>query len=344
MQWPSWDPSTKVILKVAIAGIALVFLWAIRDIIIVLLLSVVLASAMEPLVAYLHRRKIPRAVSVLAVYILVIGIAALVLWLLVPIAVDQFKVLSQNLPQYTAQFQDRFPGLHSLLGNSNLSDVVKSLFGEVTKGSLVFTGTVGIFNGFFTVITILVISFYLVAEQQGMMEFVRSVVPPTHRDFAMALVRKVQTRMGLWVIGQLILSFCIFVITYVGLSILGVHYALFLALLAGLLEVVPYIGPFLSAVPSVFFALVQNPPLAVAVIVLYVIIQKTEGYVLVPKVMQKTVGASPLLVLVSLLVGFKLAGILGLLLAVPLVSAITLVIEEMSANHQAATKAVDSLP
>ena len=150
MQWPSWDPSTKIIFKIAIAGIALVFLWAIRDIIIVLLLSVILASAMEPMVAYLHQRRIPRAVSVLAVYLLVLGIAALVLWLLVPIAVNQFQVLSQNLPQYSGQLQDRFLAIHSLLGNSNLSDVIKSLFGEATKGSLVFTGTVGIFNGFFT--------------------------------------------------------------------------------------------------------------------------------------------------------------------------------------------------
>jgi predicted PurR-regulated permease PerM len=103
---------------------------------------------------------------------------------------------------------------------------------------------------------------------------------------------------------------------------------LFLALLAGLLEVVPYIGPFLSAVPAVFFAFIQNPPLALAVAILYLIVQKIEGYVLVPKVMEKTVGTSPLVVLVALLIGFKLAGIVGLLIAVPLVSAITVIVNE----------------
>ncbi|MDQ3018308.1 MAG: AI-2E family transporter, partial [bacterium] len=98
---------------------------------------------------------------------------------------------------------------------------------------------------------------------------------------------------------------------------------------AGLFEVIPYVGPFLSAVPAVFFALIQSPPLVIAVIILYVLIQKTEGYILVPKVMEKTVGTSPLVVLLSLLIGFKIAGILGLLLAVPLAGAVTVVLKEL---------------
>jgi predicted PurR-regulated permease PerM len=134
-------------------------------------------------------------------------------------------------------------------------------------------------------------------------------------------------------VGQIILSFFIFSLTYIGLSILGIKYALFLALIAGILEVVPYVGPFLSAIPAIFFALIQSPALVVGVIVLYVIIQKTEGYILVPKVMEKTVGTSPLVVLLALLIGFKLAGILGLLLAVPLAGAISIVITELSQNR-----------
>ncbi len=117
-----------------------------------------------------------------------------------------------------------------------------------------------------------------------------------------------------------------------GLSILKIDYALFLALLDGLLEIVPYIGPFLSAIPAVFFAFIQNPPLALAVAILYLIVQKTEGYVLVPKIMEKTVGTSPLVVLVALLVGFKLAGVVGLLIAIPLVGAITVVVNELYAS------------
>jgi predicted PurR-regulated permease PerM len=131
-------------------------------------------------------------------------------------------------------------------------------------------------------------------------------------------------------LGQIILSLAIFLLTFVGLSILGVKYALFLALIAGLFEVLPYLGPVLSAVPAILVALIQDPPLAGAVIILYIVIQKTEGYVLVPKIMQRTIGTSPLVVLLSLLIGFKLAGVLGLLLAVPLVGAIMVVIQEFT--------------
>lgn len=323
------------------ALVALALLWVVRDIIIVFLLAVVLASALEPLVGYLHERKIPRAASVLTVYILVIALAVLIAILVVPLVVNQFQLLVSNLPQYTQQLEDKFPTVHLLFGD--LGDILRRLFTVAGGGESVLSRTVGVFNGFFSVITILVISFYLVAEQKGMLDFIRSLVPVHHQQFTMNLVRKIQGRMGRWVIGQIILSFCIFAVTFIGLSLLGVKYALVLALLAGFLEVVPYIGSFVSAVPAIFFALIQSPALALATSALFLLIQKTEGYFLVPKIMEKTVGTSPLLVLVSLLVGYKLAGIFGLLLAVPLVSAISLIVVELTAN-QAMQAALDEPP
>lgn len=335
MRWQDIDTSTKVIFKIVIAFLILAFLWVTRDVIMTLLLAVVLASAMEPLVSYLNEKKIPRVVSVLAVYVLAIGIIVFILTLIVPVVVDQFNILSASLPDYTRQLQQSFPIFDTILGDTNLNDVIRQIFTPAAGGQNVVSRTVGVFNGIFSVITILVVSFYLVAEQKGMMQFVRSLLPPQHQAFTMQLVDKIQRRMGRWVIGQFILSCAIFILTFVGLSLLGVKYALFLALLAGLLEVIPYIGPIVAAIPAVFFALGQSPALAVAVLILYVIVQKTEGYFLVPKVMERTVGTSPLLVLVSLLVGLKLAGVMGLLLAVPLVSAITLVITELSAKDAA---------
>jgi hypothetical protein len=109
--------------------------------------------------------------------------------------------------------------------------------------------TVGVFDGLFTFITVLVVSLYLVAEQKGMRQFIHDVVPSHHQDFTINLIDKIQKKMGQWVLGQLILSLSIFAVTFIGLSLLHVKYALFLAMLAGLLEIVPYIGPILSAVP-----------------------------------------------------------------------------------------------
>ena len=323
------EPSTKIIIKIVFAVIALAFLWAVRDIILLFLLSVIFASAMEPMAEYLNQKqKIPRAVSVLTVYLFVFGFAALVIYLLVPPALEQFKVLSQNLPEYGKQFEQRF-GL-SFLNDINLGEVFSGFFSQ-SGGRGVFARTFVVFNSLFSIITVLVISFYLVAEERGMKKFIGTLIPSHHQEFTMGLIEKIQKKMGLWILGQMILSLAIFALTFIGLTILGVKYALFLAMLAGLLEIVPYIGPFVSAVPAIFFALLQSPALALATAILYVIIQKTEGYILVPKVMEKTVGTSPLVVLLALLVGFKLAGVLGLLVAVPLASAITVVVNEFSA-------------
>ena len=294
----------------------------------ILLLSLVLASAMEPMVDYFSEKRVPRAVSVLTAYILVIATAVFVVYLLIPPVIAQVKILADRWPEYVIQ-------LERLMGNTTLSfDQVGSYLKQLTEGYKggLLTGTVSIFNAFFTLITVLVISFYLVAEDRGMKKFIATLLPAQHRDFAVSLISKIQKKMGLWVIGQIILSVSIFILAFIGLSLLRVDYALFLALLAGILEVVPYIGPFLSAVPGVFFAFIQNPPLALAVAVMYLIIQKTEGYVLVPKIMERTVGTSPLVVLLALLTGFKLAGIIGLLIAVPVVSALTVVVTEFLAS------------
>jgi predicted PurR-regulated permease PerM len=324
----SLDNSTKIILRVVVIALALVFLWLIRDIVIVVLLALVLASAMEPMVDYLTKFKIPRFVSVLGAYIIVIGLFGVLVSIMSPLVVEQAKVLSQNLPSYAVELQARYPSLTVFLGGTDLTTVVQKLVTSNGGSDIIFGRALGLFNGIVALITVLVISFYLVAADRGMKKFIGDLVPTQYHTTIIRLIEKIQRKMGLWVVGQIILSVFIFVITYIGLSILGVQYALFLALIAGSLEIVPYIGPFVAAVPAIFFAMIQSPPLVIGVIILYILIQKTEGYVLVPKVMEKTVGTSPLVVLLSLLIGFKLAGVLGILLAVPLAGALTVIIKE----------------
>lgn len=334
MKFRELEYSTQVILKVVLVILSLAFLWAIREIIALFLLAVVIASAMDPLADYLHqKRKVPRGVSVLALYLIVLGLVGVVVGLIAPAVISQFKLLGQNFPDFWAQFQIKYPGFHSLFGNVNAGQLLQGFVGSGNGGS-VFSHTLGVFNGVLGFVTVLVVSFYLVvADQKGMKELIRPLVPPARRDQAMSLANKIQRKMGLWLLGQLLLSLSIFVVTYVGLRILGIEYALVLALLAGLLEVIPYIGPIVSAIPAFMFALIQSPALGVGVVVLYILIQKTEGYILVPKIMQKTVGTSPLVVLLSLLIGLKLAGVVGLLLAVPLASAVMVLIEEFSAEQ-----------
>src|SRR5207245_2206502 len=114
----------------------------------------------------------------------------------------------------------------------------------------------------------------------GMKSVIGSLVPAEHQQYTLNLISKIQRRIGLWVIGQFIVSAVIFAMTFIGLTLLHVQYALVLAILAGIFELVPYIGPFISAIPALFLAFVQNPALALAVGILYLFIQKTEGYIL----------------------------------------------------------------
>lgn len=322
------DNSTKIILRVVVVLLALGFLWLIRDIVIVVLLALVLASALEPMAEYFTKYKIPRFVSVLGTYIVVIGAFGIVIALMSPLVVDQARVLADNLPALAVELQSKYPNLTLLFGGANLNSIVDALLSNSGFGSNLFDRTLGLFNGLVALLTVLVISFYVVAADRGMKKFIGDIVPKQYQETTVRLIAKIQAKMGMWVVGQFILSVFIFALTYIGLTILGVDYALVLALIAGLLEVVPYIGPFVSAIPAVFFALIQSPPLVIGVILLYIIIQKTEGYILVPKIMEKTVGTSPLVVLLALLIGFKLAGILGILLAVPLAGAITVIMQE----------------
>lgn len=317
------DLSTKIIIKVLAVVLGLWFLWIVRDILLILLFAIVLASAMEPLVDYLKVRKIPRVLTVLVVYILVIGTFSYVIFLVTPPVISQAKLAIAHLPEYVSYIQKQFP----LLANVHIGDVADHFLSGDQDNSFV-NRTIGVFSGLVSFLTILVISFYLVAEDRGMKKFVSSLVPEHSQDTALRLVQRIQSKMGLWVLGQLLLSLSIFVATFIGLSVLGVEYALFLALLAGCFEIIPFVGPTLSAIPAIFIGFTQSPALGLAVLVLYVLVQKLESWILVPKIMQKTVGTSPLVVILALLIGIKLGGIIGLLLAVPLVGVFTVLREE----------------
>ncbi len=333
------DISASAILKITGTVLVLFFLWVIRDIVILLLISIIISSGLEPFVDYLDHKKVPRAVSVLSVYILAIGLVVLAGWLISAPMIREFKQIGahyaqilKGVPQSGAIFGANFSAL--------LERGFQSFITQITSSSGYFLQkTIGVFNGVIEAITILVVSFYLVAEKNGMKNFIYSFVPAKHHEFLLGLVSKIQSKIGYWMIGQAILSAAIFAFTFLGLTLLRVKFALVLAVLAGFFELVPYIGPIISAIPAIIFAYVQNPPLALAVLILYVLLHKTEGYFLVPKVMHKTVGVSPLAILVAILVGLKVAGIFGIVLAVPLAAALAVTVKELRLTERVAPKA-----
>lgn len=315
--------STVTILKVVAVLLSIWLLWSIKEIVLVFLISIIIASAIDPLADFLYSKRVPRALSVLLVYVFFIGLLGLIIYLLVPSINAEFKEISQQ--DFYDKFAARVGVFKDSLSETGLGQaIVNSVrsFASNFAGTL-FQTTKGVVTGFVSVVTVLAISFYLTIEENGMKNFIKHLTPFRHQAYAMRLVNKIQKKIGAWVLGQLVLSAIIFGLTFIGLTLLKVEFALVLALIAGVLEIIPYIGPIVSVIPALFFAFLQNPALALAVLILYLIIQQLENHILVPVVMSKSVGLNPVLVILGILVGGSLGGVLGAVIAVPIISGIS---------------------
>jgi predicted PurR-regulated permease PerM len=318
--------STSTILKTIFIFILLYFVYLVSDILVALFIALIFASAVDPWVDWLEKRKIPRGISILLIYLVLFAVIALVIYLIIPPIIQQTAELSSNFPRYLEKTISTFSALKQYTIQHGILDNVKEAFGSAstnlqTAAGGVFSTLTGVFGGIFSFFLILVLTFYMVVEENAMKKLVWSVVPIRHQPYIMQLINRMQKKIGMWLRGQLILSLIIFALTYIGLLILGVKYALVLALIAGLTEFIPYLGPLLAAIPAVFLAFTQSPMLAVFVAVLYYVIQLTENNILVPKIMQKAVGLNPIVSIAVLLIGFQLAGVVGAILSIPVATA-----------------------
>lgn len=321
----NFNISTLTIVKVVLVVLALAFVYMIRDVIGVVLISFIIASALTPFVDWLERKhKIPRVISIIVVYIALFGVISLVLILLIPAIINQVGDIANNFPEYYNRIQVEFGNLKDFTLTSsffdNLQDNLQGLRADIGKatGGILSTIT-SVFGGIFAFVGVLVITFYLILEEQAMRRFLEEIVPPKYLQTVLSVLDTIQNKMGRWLRGQLVLSLVVFTLTFIGLSLMGVKNALVLALFAGIMEFIPYIGSTIGAIPAVFFGFTQSTYIGLAVIALYIVIQQLENNIIVPKVMQKAVGLNPIVVIVVMLIGAKVAGIVGVLLAVPAV-------------------------
>ncbi|MDP3685307.1 MAG: AI-2E family transporter [bacterium] len=316
------DITSGAIFRMAAVLLALWFLWFIRDILLFLLLAVIIASALEPLAARLQQFRIPRPLSVLAVYAVVIAILGGIGSALIPALVSEIRELASALPALYEQFTRLLGGAGVVLGTPeaieslrtgllNLGDFLTASAGEF------FATTKSLFGSILAVFLVFVVSFYLVVNRNGLVSFIRSVTPLEHQAYVIGLVERAQRKIARWAGAQLLLGLIIAVVVYLGLWALGIPYALALALLAGLLELIPVIGPIIAAIPAVLVGFTQSVLVGVLVLLLYVVIQQLENHALVPMIMRRAVGLNPLVTILAVLIGAKLAGFLGILLAVP---------------------------
>jgi len=320
----TFNISTSTIFRIIIILLGLVFLYFIRDILLIIFVSVIIAAAMNGPVSWLQGHKIHRILGVLFVYLIFLLLAILVITIISPMLTEQIKQLANYFPELVEKVNIGFQewwgkyrtdvNIQSFLDNfsNKLNQATSSIFGTI----------VGLFGGLFSFGIVLVISFYLAVQEKGVKRFFVSMTPSEHQHYVSDLINRIQIRIGGWLRGQLFLMLIIGSLTFIGLYFLGVKYALTLALIAGILELIPYIGPFIALVPAAILAFVQSPMLALLVIILYVVIQQLENYIIVPQVMKRAVNLNPIVIIIAMLIGAKLAGVMGVILSIPLTAAI----------------------
>lgn len=320
----------KVIITIAL----LAFVWAVRDIVALVFTALILAALMNPFANWAAKRHVPKGVSVLLFYFVFLGGISLVLVLGLPQVVEQtvklgssvgtsWHVLTEGVEQVR-----RFGEEYGL--SANLQAGAQSLQVQVTSFvSGLFSRVTNLFGAMAALIVVLVMAFYMVVRQEESVNWFRNFLPERHQQFVAHLLTEVQSKFSHWLVGQLALCAIIGVLYYVGLRLLGVEGALVLALIGAFTEFVPYLGPILGGIPAVIAAASQSPTLALLTVLLYLLIQQLENHILTPKIVERAVGLHPVISIVALLVGGKLFGVAGAILAIPVTTACSVALMEI---------------
>jgi predicted PurR-regulated permease PerM len=325
------DISFGTILKTVAVLVGIWLLYAVKDIVLIVLTAVVIASAIEPATKWFVGRRVPRTVAVVILYIAVFTVLGLIIYMFVPTFINETSTLLQNIPEHIGSIEvssifseSSVLGSLPLSGEASLVDYVRGLQDSLSGYSEgLFRTLSSVFGGLVSLILVTVISFYLAVKENGIEEFIRVVTPYSHQGYAVDLWKRTQAKIGKWLQGQLLLMLIIGVLTYVGLVLLGVPNAFVFAVVAALFEVIPIFGPILAAIPAIAVAFTSSGlTLALITLGLYVVIQQLENQVIYPQVVHKVVGVPALVVLLSLLVGASLAGFMGVLLSVPIAALI----------------------
>ena len=319
--------SGTVITVLFIVAGAYIF-WLLRDLTLLVLTAIVIASAIEPAVAFFIRRRVPRFIAALLVYVLVFGSVFLIFYLFFPpIVADTANFLSAA-PRYldTLNLPASFSNIANTTGLSGAQPDTQSFVKTLLSIQSVFTASSGgvlqlfftFFGGVFSVMMVIVLSFYFALQDTGVDDFLRLVMPAAHENYAVDLWKRSQKKIGLWMQGQILLSVIVGILVYLGLLIIGIPYALLLAVFTAFAEIIPIFGSLTAGTVAVIIAY-SNGGLALGAIVagLYIVVNQFESNLIYPLIVKKIVGVPPLLVIVALIAGYTLVGFIGVVLSVP---------------------------
>jgi len=310
----SINVSSRSIFKALLIPLGLYLVWINRDLVFALFIAFILMSALRPIVLYLHtQKKIPRPIASLFVIVIALAFVTLSVGTIIPPMLTETITFIEKLPEIVRNLN---PGVLKYIQIQEVSKYVPNFANQ-------FVSIVGnVFSNTFLVFITLFFSYYLLANERVIDEnFIQGFLGRhIHEDKiknTLRVVHSAQTRLAAWFWGELTLMFAVGLFSYIGFSWIGIKYALPLAVLAGILEVLPNIGPTVVAVIAALIGFGQSPVIGVAAIAVSFVIQQVENYVLVPYIMKKAVGLNPIITMLAVILGMRLGGPLGALLAIP---------------------------
>ncbi|XKT75364.1 MAG: AI-2E family transporter [Patescibacteria group bacterium UBA2103] len=339
--------TTGAVIKILLILVGAYTLYILRDLALLVITAIVLASAVEPGVDFFRRRlRVHRVIAVLFTYLLVFGSIFGAIYYFLPPVLDEAQSFIGLLPQYleTIQLPTSIgnPGFIAAETTSAKTSILDSLlalqssFADTGEGIVRLLATV--FGGIFSLILTIVLSFYFAVRDTGIDDFLKLITPVKHQEYVLGLWRRSQKKIGLWMQGQLMLSLIIGILLYLGLTILGVPYALLLAVFAAVLELIPVFGSIIAAIPGVIVALVDGgPTLALIVAALFLIVNQFQGNLIYPLVVKKVIGVPPLLVILALIAGGQLAGFIGVILSVPIAAGIQELVHDFQQKRKSSS-------
>ncbi len=304
----TFNIAPATIFWVAAVFLGFKFLAGITDVLVVLFLAFLIAIGVNPLVARLEKRKIPRSVSgVFVIALLFSGIGALIASFAKPLT-SQVQVFFSSFPEI-------------------FNKVIPAGFGQIDLGALTPAFTVsdhvikiasGTVSSVFNLITMLIISYYLIQEIPRIKKYLKTSFPKKKNLYS-DMFSQVEIKLGSWVRGMLILMLSVGLLSYLGYSLIGLPYAVALGVIAAILEIIPSIGPLLTSIISIIVGLAVSPAHALGAFIVGLLVQQLENNLLVPKVMQKTTGINPIVTILSILIGLRLGGPVLAVISLPIV-------------------------
>lgn len=299
------------------------------------LLAMIISYVLNPIVRLLNERKVPRTIAVLLIYAVFITSVTVIMLNLIPMFMKQLKELNEHMPQLSMKAQDWFDGLNRnkmLPGsiregiNHSLIDMQNSISESVSK----FVNEIGTtLNMLFIAFIIPFLAFYILKDYRLIEKTALAVVPQAHRKKTVKLLIDIDTALGNYIRGQLLVCLIVGILSYIGYWLIGMPYPLLLASLVAIFNIIPYLGPFFGAAPAILMASTISMKMLVMVVIVNLVVQMLEGNVVSPQVVGRTLNMHPLVIIFALLVGGELAGVIGLILAVPFFAVMKVILQHV---------------